>query len=184
MSIGSGAAVTALWSMEVAVDWPRLGKCTKSSECFEKAVNRSLEPGPPALGGRSLTHWTIREGPAQHFFKSIYFNWKLITLQYCSGFCHTLIWIGHGCTCVPHPESPSHFPPYPIPQGLPSAPALSTLPHASNLDWRSISHIHVSMLFSQVIPPSPSSKESKSLFFFNLCVSFAFLHIESSLPSF
>ena len=40
--------------------------------------------------------------------------WRLITLQYCSGFCHTLTCISHGCTCVPHPEprlpppSPSH----------------------------------------------------------------------------
>ena len=25
----------------------------------------------------------------------IYFNWRLITLQYCSGFCHTLTWISH-----------------------------------------------------------------------------------------
>ena len=40
-----------------------------------------------------------------NFFK-IYFNWKLITLQYCTGFCHTLTWISHGCTCVPHPEPP------------------------------------------------------------------------------
>ena len=112
------------------------------------------------------------------------FNWRLIILQYCGGFCHTFTWISHGCTCVPHPESLSYLTPHPISQGHPSAPALSTLPHASNLDWRSISHIHVSMLFSQVIPPSPSSKESKSLFFFNLCVSFAFLHIGSSLPSF
>ena len=31
----------------------------------------------------------------------IYFNWKLITLQYYSGFCHTLTWISHGCTCFP-----------------------------------------------------------------------------------
>ena len=33
-----------------------------------------------------------------HFFYSIYFNWRLITLQYCSGFCHMLTWISHGCT--------------------------------------------------------------------------------------
>ena len=26
------------------------------------------------------------------------FNWRLITLQYFSGFCHTLTWISHGCT--------------------------------------------------------------------------------------
>ena len=79
------------------------------------------------------------------FFNFIYFNWRLITLQYCSGFCHTLTWISHGCTCVPHPEPPSHLPPDPIPQGHPSAPALSTLSHALNLDWRSVSHMIIYM---------------------------------------
>ena len=74
------------------------------------------------------------------FFK-IYFNWRLITLQYCGGFCHTFTWISHGCTCDPRPEPPSHLPPHPIPQGHPSAPALSTLSHASNLDWQSVSHM-------------------------------------------
>ena len=74
-----------------------------------------------------------------------HFNWRLITLQYCGGFCHIFTWISHGCTCVPHPEPPSHLPPYPIPQGHPSAPALSTLSQASNLDWRSISHMIIYM---------------------------------------
>ena len=69
-----------------------------------------------------------------------YFNWRLITLQYC-GFCHTFTWISHGCTCVPCPDPPSYLPPHPISQGHPSAPALSTLSHASNLDWWSISHM-------------------------------------------
>ena len=41
-------------------------------------------------------------------------------------FCHTLTRIRHGCTCVPHPESPSHLPPHPIPLGHPSAPAPNT----------------------------------------------------------
>ena len=27
----------------------------------------------------------------RNFFSFIYISWKLITLQYCSGFCHTLI---------------------------------------------------------------------------------------------
>ena len=101
------------------------------------------------------------------FFFLIYLNWRLITLQYFSGFSHTLTWICHGCMCVPHPDPPSHLPPHPIPQGHPSAPALSTLSQASNLDRWSISHdnIHVSILFSQIIPPSPSPTESKSLFF-------------------
>ena len=64
------------------------------------------------------------------------FNCRLITLQYCGGFCHTFTWISHECTCVPHPDPPSHLSPHPIPQGYPSAPALSTLPHELNLDWR------------------------------------------------
>ena len=71
----------------------------------------------------------------------IYFSWRLIILQYCDGFCHTLTWVSHGCTCVPHPESPSHLPSHRIPQGCPSAPALSVLSHESNLGWRSISHM-------------------------------------------
>ena len=46
---------------------------------------------------------------------------------------------------VPHPESPSHLPPHPIPLGHPSAPAPSTLYHASNLDWQFISHMIIYM---------------------------------------
>ena len=72
------------------------------------------------------------------------FNWRLITLQYCGGFC-LLTWISHGCTCVPHPEPPSYLPPHLIPLGCPSAPALSTLFHASNLDSWSIWHMVIYM---------------------------------------
>ena len=70
-------------------------------------------------------------------------NW--ITLKYCSGFCHTLTWISHGCTCVPYPEPPSHLLSQPIPQGHPRAPALSTLSHTLNLDWWSTSHTIIYM---------------------------------------
>ena len=75
----------------------------------------------------------------------INFNWMLIILQYCSGFCQTFTWISHGCTCVPHPEPPSHLPPHPIPQGHPNAPAPSILSHALNLDWQSASHMKIYM---------------------------------------
>ena len=89
----------------------------------------------------------------------IYFNWRLMTLQHHSGFCHTLTWISHGCTHVPHPEPPSHLPTL----GHPSAPALSTLSHASNLDWRSVSHmiIYIFQCYSiksshpRLLPQSP-----------------------------
>ena len=75
----------------------------------------------------------------------IYFNWRLITLQYCSGFCHTLIRISNGCTCIPYSEPASYLAPDPIPQGHPSLPALSTLYHALNLHWQSISHMVIYM---------------------------------------
>ena len=95
---------------------------------------------PPTLSKSVfMDHSSIWLTPWAEFFL-IYFNWRLITLQY-YGFCHTFTWISHGCTCVPHPDPPSHLPPHPIPQGHPSAPALSTLSHASNLDWWSISHM-------------------------------------------
>ena len=66
-----------------------------------------------------------------------------------------------------HPEPPSHLPPHTIPLGHPSAPALRTLYHASNLDWQFISHVIIYMFqcpLSHIIPPSPSPTESKGLF--------------------
>ena len=75
----------------------------------------------------------------------IFFNWRLITLQYCGGFCHAFTLISHGCTCVPHADSPSQLPPHPIFQGHPNAPALSILSHVLNLDCRSISHMIIYM---------------------------------------
>ena len=60
------------------------------------------------------------------FFSFIFISWRLITLQYCSGFCHTLTWISHGVTWFPHPDPPSHLPLYPIPLSLPRAPGPST----------------------------------------------------------
>ena len=97
------------------------------------------------------------------FFILFYFYCSLITLQYYSGFCHTLTWISHGCTCVPHPEPCSHLPPHPKPLSHPIAPALSTLSHASNLVQWSASHmiIYTFQLYSLksshpcLLPQSP-----------------------------
>ena len=61
-------------------------------------------------------------------------------------------------------EPPCHLPPYLISQGHPSAPALSTLSHASNLDWQSISHMVIYMFqcyslissHPRLLPQSPT----------------------------
>ena len=50
-----------------------------------------------------------------------------------------------GCTCVPHPETPSNLPPHSILLGFPSTPAVNALFHASNFDWSSISHMVIYM---------------------------------------
>ena len=72
--------------------------------------------GPPVSWGISgnITLQRVFLGPLHLLKKLIYFNWRIITLQYCDGFCHTSTWISHGCTCVPvswrllPPPSPPH----------------------------------------------------------------------------
>ena len=73
-------------------------------------------------------------------FKFIYFNWRLITLQYCIGFAIHQHESATGVHMFP-PEPLSHFPPRTIPLGHPSAPAPSILYPASNLDWRFVSYM-------------------------------------------
>ena len=92
------------------------------------------------------------------FFLFIFISWRLITLQYCSGFCHTLTWIIHGFTCVPHPDPPSHVPLHPIPWVFPvhQAWALVSCIQPGVVICFTLDSIHVSMLFPRNIPPLPS----------------------------
>ena len=76
-----------------------------------------------------LFFWLTLLGSRWFFFFLPFFffiSWRLITLQYCSAFCHTLKRISHGVTCVPYPDPPSHLPLHPLPLGLASAPGPST----------------------------------------------------------
>ena len=97
---------------------------------------------------------------------SFFLNWKLVTLQYCAGFCHKKPWGTWLYLC--YPSWPSFPPPSP---SRPSGSSQCTSPEypvsciesglAISFTYGSI---HVSMLLSQIIPPSPSPTESKRLF--------------------
>ena len=50
-----------------------------------------------------------------------------------------------GIHVCPHPETPSHLLPHPIPLGCPRKPALGALQHASNFHWPSILHMVMNM---------------------------------------
>ena len=105
--------------------------------------------------------------PKSWCFFFIFISWRLITLKYCSRFCHTLTWISHGFTCIPHPDPPSHLPLHPIPLGLPRVHQAQTLVSCIQpglVICFTLDNIHVLMLFFQNIPLSPSPTESKILF--------------------
>ena len=100
-------------------------------------------------------------------FLFFFISWRLITLQYYSGFCHTLTWISRGYTCIPHPD------PVPIPpptslytQSLWVFPvhhvqAIVSCIQPGLVICFTLDNIHVSMLFSWDIPSLPSPTESK-----------------------
>ena len=100
--------------------------------------------------------------PLQYSFFFLIYLFYFTTLYWS---CHTLIWISHGCSCVPHLEPLSHLSPHPIPLGHPSAPALY---HALNLDWWFISHMIVYMFqwhspISSCPHPLPQSPKDCSI---------------------
>ena len=122
-------------------------------------VFRSLRGSPIVminLWGQAWIFVFLKGTPVDFYFfkyKFIYFNWRLITLQYCIGF--AIHW--HESTTGVHVFpiwTPSHLPPHPIPLGHPSAPAPSTLYHALNLDWRFVSHMIIYTF--QCHSPKPS----------------------------
>ena len=116
-------------------------------------------------------------------FVTSFFKFKLFiyfTLQHCIGFAIHWLESAMGVHVFPILNPYSQLPPHPIPLGHPSAPAPSILYHASNLDWRFISHMVVYMF--QCHSPISSHRVQKTVQY--ICVSLAVSNTGLSLPSF
>ena len=115
-----------------------------------------------SIGGETMVRDKVNKSDFLQMHKIFYFIYFIFfAIGYIFFFlynivlvCHTSTCICHGCTRVPHPESPSHLLPHITPLDHPSAPALSILYHASNLDWKFISHMIIYMF--QCHFPKPS----------------------------
>ena len=108
----------------------------------------------------------------------MYFNWRLITLQYCIGFAihqHESTTGVHVLPILNSLSPPSLYHPSGSSQCTsPKHPVSCIEPGLAIRFLYGI--IHVSMPFSQIIPPSPSPTESKRLFYTS--VSLLLSHIQ------
>ena len=89
----------------------------------------------------------------------IYFNWRPITLQHCGGFVIHTHESATGVHVFPHPEPPLLTPSPPHPSGLSQSTSFECPASCIELAlviYFTYGNIHVSMLFSHIIPPSPS----------------------------
>ena len=99
----------------------------------------SLSPNCPAYQLQVICNFSSSYKPhicfffLFFFFSFIFINWRLITSQHCSGFCHTLTWISHGVTCIPHPHPP---PSPPDSSGSSQCTRPKHLSHASHLVYK------------------------------------------------
>ena len=131
-SVKTGLALPGLMSLSCTVRTPQFRTNTEATLPKCKRDARFL----PLVSAYYVPGTLLDSLPPPPF---IFISWRLITLQYCSGFCHTLTWISHGCTCVPHPDPPRPPPSSSHPSGSSQCTSPEHLSHASNLGWWSVS---------------------------------------------
>ena len=87
---------------------------------------------------------------------SFVFNWRIMALQCCIGFCHTSPWVSHRYTYDPSLVNPPPTSPHPL--ACRRAPGLSALCRAANLQFIHFANsgVYVSMVFFQSVSASPS----------------------------
>ena len=82
------------------------------------------------------------------FISHIIFNWRIIALYYCVGFCHIFTWISHRYIYVHLPlELPSHLLPHPTSLGCHRAPGWTPASY-SKFPLTILSHFVHGILFS------------------------------------
>ena len=114
------------------------------------------------------------------FFPFIFISWRLITLQYCSVILYSIVvcqfihWHEsamdlHVFPILNPPPTSLSIPSHPIPSlwviPVHQPQALDSCIQSGLAICFTLDNIHILMLFSQIIPPSPSFIESKSLFY-------------------
>ena len=86
------------------------------------------------------------QNPVSWLKKKInYFNWRIITLQYCDAFCHTSTWVSYRCTCVRQSWIPHSSPSPPHLSGLSQSTDFGCPAPCIELAWSSILHMVIYM---------------------------------------
>ena len=122
--------------------------------------------------------WDLLKFVLIYLFIYFLISWRLITLQYCSGFCHTLTRRSHGFTCIPHPNP--LLPPHSLldPSGSSQCTRSEHFSHASNLGWWSVSPLIIYIFRCHSLETShprllPQSPKVCSI---HLCLFFCFAY--------
>ena len=150
------------------IPWTTVGH-TESDTTEQLSLTHSLPKHPFPFFSRSDQIFFILLFLFFNFFQVfflVYFNGRLITLQYCSGFAKHWHESATGAHVFPIQNQPPHLPPHPPGSSQCTSPEhpVSCIEPGPAI-CSTYDNIHVSMLPSQSIQPSPSPTESKRLFF-------------------